>query len=210
MKISIRDKGKVHLSSLYYRKRFSKTNTTIATLQVNQLVFSHLSVAIRAFSIATYCHLLPHSGEKRGILSEKAEECLLFSTKNIKKVEKKLAVSNIFCIFATNRKNSCRFHLEANDSCETTLYTFNPKTNDTSRFSQTLLQQRKCLQLMGLLLQPAMSTGSGMCTLSVRNLQKTGTDQRLCHLSRCLPRQQVRTFPAATDDENGIRLYEYS
>ena len=32
MKISIRDKGKVHLSSLYYRKRFSKTNTTIATL----------------------------------------------------------------------------------------------------------------------------------------------------------------------------------
>ena len=35
MKISIRDKGKVHLSSLYYRKRFSKTNTTIATLQDN-------------------------------------------------------------------------------------------------------------------------------------------------------------------------------
>lgn len=63
---------------------------------------------------------------------------------------------------------------------------------------------------MGLLLQPAMSTGSGMCTLSVRNLQKTGTDQRLRHLSRCLPRQQVRTFPAAADDENGIRLYEYS
>jgi hypothetical protein len=40
--------------------------------------------------------------------------------------------------------------------------------------------------------------------------KKTGTDQRLRHLSRCLPRQQVRTFPAATDDENGIRLYEYS
>ena len=55
-----------------------------------------------------------------------------------------------------------------------------------------------------------MSTGSGMCTLSVRNLQETGTDQRLRHLSRCLPRQQVRTFPAAADDENGIRLYEYS
>lgn len=141
---------------------------------------------------------------------KKQRNTYCFRRKTLKKWRKRLAVSNIFCIFATNRKNSCRFHLEANDSCETTVYTFNPKTNDTSRFSQTLLQQRKCLQLMGLLLQPAMSTGLGMCTLSVRNLQKTGTDQRLRHLSRCLPRQQVRTFPAATDDENGIRLYEYS
>lgn len=48
-----------------YEKCFSKTIATIATLQVNQLVFSYLSVAIRAFSIITYCHLLPHSGEKR-------------------------------------------------------------------------------------------------------------------------------------------------
>ena len=72
-----------------YEKCFSKTIATIATLQVNQLVFSYLSMAIRAFSIITYCHLLPHSGEKRGILSEKAEEYLLFSQKNIKKVEKK-------------------------------------------------------------------------------------------------------------------------
>ncbi len=61
-----------------------------------------------------------------------------------------------------------------------------------------------------LLLQPAMSTSPGMCTLSIRNLQKTGTDQRLRHLSRCLPRQQVRTLPATTTDENGIRFYEYS
>ena len=62
---------------------FSKTIATIATFQVNQLIFSYLSVATREFSIITYCHLLPHSGEKRGILSEKAEKYLLFSTKNI-------------------------------------------------------------------------------------------------------------------------------
>ncbi|EFB34832.1 hypothetical protein [Segatella copri] len=99
MKISIRDKGKVHLSSLYYRKRFSKTNATIATLQVNQLVFNYLSVAIWAFSIITYCHLLPHSGEKRGIFSEKAEEYLLFSQKNIKKVEKKACGFEHFFVF---------------------------------------------------------------------------------------------------------------
>ena len=48
-----------------YEKCFSKTIATIATLQVNKLVFSHLSVTIRAFFIVTYCHLLPHSGEKR-------------------------------------------------------------------------------------------------------------------------------------------------
>lgn len=39
-----------------YEKCFSKIIATIATLQVNQLVFSYLSVAIRAFSIITYCH----------------------------------------------------------------------------------------------------------------------------------------------------------
>lgn len=99
MKISIRDKGKVHLSSLYYRKRFSKTNATIATLQINQLVFNYLSVVIWAFSIITYCHLLPHSGEKRGIFSEKAEEYLLFSQKNIKKVEKKACCFEHFFVF---------------------------------------------------------------------------------------------------------------
>lgn len=44
-----------------YEKDFPQTNATIATLQVYQLVFSYLSVAIRAFSIITYCHLLPHS-----------------------------------------------------------------------------------------------------------------------------------------------------
>lgn len=63
-------------------RKFSKTNATIATLQVNQLVFNYLSMAIRAFFITTYCHLMPRKGEKRGILSEKAEEYLLFSQKN--------------------------------------------------------------------------------------------------------------------------------
>lgn len=124
-----------------YEKDFPQTNATIATLQVSQLVFSYLSIATRAFSIITYCHLLPHSGEKRGILSEKAEEYLLFSQKNIKKVEKKACGFEHFLYFATNRKKSCRFHLEAYDSCETTFYIILiPKTYDTSRFSQTLLR----------------------------------------------------------------------
>lgn len=82
-----------------YEKCFSKTIATIATIQVNQLVFNYLSVAIRAFSIITYCHLLPHSGEKRGILSEKAEEYLLFSQKNIKKVKEKACGFEHFFVF---------------------------------------------------------------------------------------------------------------
>lgn len=86
-----------------YEKCFSKTIATIATLQVNQLVFSHLSVTIRAFFIVTYCHLLPHSGEKRGIFSEKAEENLIFSQKNIKKVEKK-ACSFEHCLYFCNQQ----------------------------------------------------------------------------------------------------------
>ena len=49
-------------------RKFSKTNITIATLQDNHLVFNHLSVAIKAFFIATYCHLMPRYGEKPGIL----------------------------------------------------------------------------------------------------------------------------------------------
>ena len=60
-----------------YEKCFSKTIATIATLQVNQLVFSYLSVAIRAFSIITYCHLLPHSGEKRGDSQRKSRGILI-------------------------------------------------------------------------------------------------------------------------------------
>ena len=83
---------------------FSKTIATIATLQVNQLFFSYLSVAIRAFFIATYCHLLPHSGEKRGIFSEKAEEYLLFSQKNIKKVEKKACGFEHFLYFCNQQE----------------------------------------------------------------------------------------------------------
>lgn len=104
MKISIRDKGKVHLSSLYYRKCFSKTIATIATLQVNQLFFNYLSVAIRAFSIATYCHLMPRKVEKRGILSEKAEKYLLFSQKNNKKVEKKTCGFEHFLYFCNQQE----------------------------------------------------------------------------------------------------------
>ena len=104
MKISIRDKGKVHLSSLYYRKSFPQTNVTITTLQVNQLVFSYLSVAIRAFFIVTYCHLLPHSGEKRGTFSEKAEESLFFAEKNIKKVEKKACSFKHFLYFCNQQE----------------------------------------------------------------------------------------------------------
>lgn len=104
MKISIRDKRKVHLSSLYYRKSFSKTNVTIATLQAIQLVFSYLSVVIRAFFIVTYCHLLPHSGEKRGIFSEKAEESLFFAEKNIKKVEKMACSFEHFLYFCNQQE----------------------------------------------------------------------------------------------------------
>ena len=43
---------------------FSKTIATIATLQVNQLFFSYLSVAIRAFSIITYCHTRAKNGKR--------------------------------------------------------------------------------------------------------------------------------------------------
>lgn len=87
-----------------YEKCFSKTIATIATLQVNQLVFSYLSVAIRAFSIITYCHLLPLSGEKRGIFSEKAEESLFFAEKNIKKVEKKACSFKHFSYFCNQQE----------------------------------------------------------------------------------------------------------
>ncbi|MQN64359.1 hypothetical protein F7D42_12525 [Prevotella copri] len=87
-----------------YEKDFPQTNATIATLQVSQLVFSYLSIATRAFSIITYCHLLPHSGEKRGILSEKAEEYLLFSQKNIKKVEKKACCFEHFLYFCNQQE----------------------------------------------------------------------------------------------------------
>lgn len=79
-----------------------------------------------AFSVATNCHLMPRYGEKQRSRCGKhrnIEEKNIFSKKNIKKVEKRLALANIFCIFAHSRKSSCRFHLEAYDSCETTFYT---------------------------------------------------------------------------------------
>lgn len=87
-----------------YEKCFSKTIATIATLKVNRLVFRYLSVATRGFSIITYCHLLPHSGEKRGILSKKAEEYLLFSQKNIKKVKKKACGFEHFLYFCNQQE----------------------------------------------------------------------------------------------------------
>jgi hypothetical protein len=60
-----------------YEKDFPQTNATIATLQVSQLVFNYLSIATRAFSIITYCHLLPHSGEKRGDSQRKSRGILI-------------------------------------------------------------------------------------------------------------------------------------
>lgn len=60
-----------------YEKDFPQTNATIATLQVSQLVFNYLSIATRAFSIITYCHLLPHSGEKRGDSQRKSRGLLI-------------------------------------------------------------------------------------------------------------------------------------
>ena len=59
------------------RNVFSKTIATIATSQVNQLFFSYLSVAIRAFPIATYCHLMPRKGEKTGDSQRKSREILI-------------------------------------------------------------------------------------------------------------------------------------
>lgn len=124
-----------------YEKDFPQTNATIATLQVNQLVFNYLSIATRAFLlslIATYCHTRAKNG---GFSAKKQRNTYCFRRKTLKKWRKRLAVSNIFCIFATNRKTSCRFHLEAYDSCETTFYIILiPKTYDTSRFNQTLLR----------------------------------------------------------------------
>lgn len=85
-----------------YEKDFPQTNATIATIQVNQLVFSYLSIATRAFSIITYCHTRAKNG---GILSEKAEEYLLFSQKNIKKVEKKACGFEHFLYFCNQQEN---------------------------------------------------------------------------------------------------------
>lgn len=82
-----------------YEKVFLKLLPLLPHFKLTNCFFSYLSVAIRAFSIITYCHLLPHSGEKWGILSEKAEEYLLFSQKNIKKVEKKACGFEHFFVF---------------------------------------------------------------------------------------------------------------
>lgn len=61
-----------------YEKCFSKTIATIATLKVNQLVFSYLSVATRAFSISPIATLGRKTGDSqrksRGILIVFAEK----------------------------------------------------------------------------------------------------------------------------------------
>ena len=82
-----------------YEKVFLKLLPLLPRFKLTDCFFRYLSVATRAFSIITYCHLLPHSGEKRGILSEKAEEYLLFSQKNIKKVEEKACGFEHFFVF---------------------------------------------------------------------------------------------------------------
>ena len=86
------------------RKIFLKLMPLLPRSKLTNWFFSYLSVATRAFSIITYCHLLPHSGEKRGILSEKAEEYLLFSQKNIKKVEKKACGFEHFLYFCNQQE----------------------------------------------------------------------------------------------------------
>lgn len=87
-----------------YEKIFLKLMSLLPHSKLTNCFFSYLSIATRAFSIITYCHLLPHSGEKRGILSEKAEEYLLFSQKNIKKVEKKACGFEHFLYFCNQQE----------------------------------------------------------------------------------------------------------
>lgn len=87
-----------------YEKCFSKTIATIATLKVNQLVFSYLSVATRAFSIITYYHLLPHSGKNGGFSAKKQRNTYCFRRKTLKKWRKRLAVSNIFLYFCNQQE----------------------------------------------------------------------------------------------------------
>lgn len=65
-----------------YEKCFSKTIATIATLQVNQLVFSYLSVAIRSFSIITYCHT---RAKNEGFSAKKQRNTYCFRRKTLKK-----------------------------------------------------------------------------------------------------------------------------
>lgn len=84
-----------------YEKRFSKTIATIATLKVNQLVFSYLSVATRAFSIITYCHTRAKNG---GFSAKKQRNTYCFRRKTLKKWRKRHAVSNIFLYFCNQQE----------------------------------------------------------------------------------------------------------
>jgi len=58
---------------------------------------------------------MPRYGEKSGIVERKTQTFR-------RKTGKSLHFDSFFYIFATNKNNSCRFHLEAYDSCETTIY----------------------------------------------------------------------------------------
>ena len=84
-----------------YEKCFSKTIATIATLKVSQLVFSYLSVAIRAFSIITYCHTRTKNG---GFPAKKQRNTYRLRRKTLKKWRKRLAVSNIFLYFCNQQE----------------------------------------------------------------------------------------------------------
>lgn len=84
-----------------YEKDFPQTNATIATLQVYQLVFSYLSVAIKAFPIITYCHTRAKSGE---FSAKKQRNTDCFRRKTLKKWRKRLAVSNIFLYFCNQQE----------------------------------------------------------------------------------------------------------
>lgn len=84
-----------------YEKIFLKLMSPLSHSKLTNWFFSYLSVAIRAFSIITYCHTRAKNG---GILSEKAEEYLLFSQKNIKKVEKKACGFEHFLYFCNQQE----------------------------------------------------------------------------------------------------------
>lgn len=60
------------LAAFLHDKVFSEFNTTITTLRDNYLEFNRLSVAIRAFFIATYYHFIATKQRKWHILRRKA------------------------------------------------------------------------------------------------------------------------------------------
>lgn len=75
------------------------------------------------FFIATYYHFIATLMPQITILLPQNYENYIFFSENMKKEGKSLHSDSFFCIFATSKKSSCRFHLEAQDSCETTTQT---------------------------------------------------------------------------------------